>query len=145
MKRLLLCVLMLMAAVVSAQAAGPAPVTVSQARIRWLPGDLPMAGYFRITSHAPGPLYLVGADSPAFGMAMLHRSVEDAGVSRMEHVDRVTLNPAQTVVFAPGGYHLMLMQRKQDVRTGQAVPLTLRFSNGETITTRFRVVGIEDE
>jgi copper(I)-binding protein len=39
----------------------------------------------------------------------------------------------------------MLMQRKQDVRTGQAVPLTLRFSNGETITTRFRVVGIEDE
>jgi copper(I)-binding protein len=142
MRRLLPGVLVLLAAIGSALAAGP-PVTVSQARVRWLPGDLPMAGYFRITSHATSPLYLVGATSPAFGEVMLHHSVEEAGVSRMEHVDSVTLNPAQTVAFSPGGYHLMLMQRRQDLHAGQEVPVTLRFSDGETLTARFRVVGAQ--
>jgi copper(I)-binding protein len=142
MRRFLISVLLLAAGMVVAYP-GPAPVTVSQARIRWLPGDLPMAGYFRITSHATSPLYLVGATSPAFAELMLHRSIEEAGTSRMEHVDRVTLNPAQTVEFAPGGYHLMLMQRKQDVHAGQEVPVTLRFSDGETLTARFKVVGAQ--
>jgi copper(I)-binding protein len=142
MRRFLISVLLLAAGMVVAYP-GPAPVTVSQARIRWLPGDLPMAGYFRITSHATSPLYLVGATSPAFAELMLHRSIEEAGTSRMEHVDRVALNPAQTVEFAPGGYHLMLMQRKQDVHAGQEVPVTLRFSDGETLTARFKVVGAQ--
>jgi copper(I)-binding protein len=144
MRRFLLGLLLLAAGLLAAHA-GPAPVTVSQARIRWLPGNLPMAGYFRMTSHATGPLYLVGAASPAFGEVMLHRSIEEAGISRMEPVDRVTLNAAQTVGFAPGGYHLMLMQRKQDVNAGQEVPVTLRFSNGETLTARFKVVGVQDK
>jgi copper(I)-binding protein len=142
MRRFLLSVLLLATGMVAAHA-GPAPLTVSQARIRWLPGDLPMAGYFRITSHAMRPLYLVGATSPAFGALMLHRSMEEAGISRMEPVDRVTLNPEQTVEFAPGGYHLMLMQRKQDVHAGQELPVTLRFSDGEIFTARFKLVGVQ--
>lgn len=144
MKRFLLGLLVLASASVAVQAGSP-PVSVSQALLRWLPGDLPMAGYFRITSHATSPLSLVGATSPAFGEVMLHRSVEEAGVSHMEHVDHVTLNPGQTVSFAPGGYHLMLMQRRQDVQAGQEVPMTLRFSDGETVTTSFRVVGAQGQ
>ena len=135
---------MLVAGSVASHAAPP-PVSVTEAKLRWLPGDLPMAGYFRITSHAKSPMYLVGATSPAFGEVMLHRSVEEAGVSRMEPVDRVTLNPGQTVGFVPGGYHLMLMQRRQDVHTGQEVPVTLRFSDGATVTARFRVVGVQGQ
>jgi hypothetical protein len=143
MKRFAHSVLLL--AALTAAYASPPPVTVSQAYIRWLPGDLPMAGYFLITSHAASPLYLVGATSPAFGAVMLHRSVEQGGVSHMEHVDRVTLEPAGTVEFAPGGYHLMLMQRMQDMHAGQEVPVTLRFSDGETVTARFKVVGAQGE
>lgn len=143
MKRFVLSVVLLTA--LMAAYASPPPVTVSRAHIRWLPGDLPMAGYFRITSHAASPLYLVGATSTAFGAVMLHRSVEEGGVSHMEHVDRVTLEPAGTVEFAPGGYHLMLMQRMQDMHAGQEVPVTLRFSDGETLTAQFRVVGAQGE
>jgi hypothetical protein len=147
MRRILFGVLVLVSGIVAAQTAqtAPPPVTVSQARVRWLPGDLPMAGYFEITSHATRPLRLVGATSPAFGMVMLHRSVEEAGVSHMEHVDGVTLDPARSVMFAPGGYHLMLMQRRQDVHAGQEVPITLRFSDGATLTVRFRVAGVEGQ
>jgi copper(I)-binding protein len=144
MRRLLLGVLALAAGIVAVYA-GPPPVSITQARVRWLPGDLPMAGYFRITSHADSPLYLVGASSPAFAAVMMHRSVEKGGVSYMEPVERLTLNPAQSVDFAPGGYHLMLMQHRQEVHAGQEVPVTLRFSDGETFTSRFRVVGVQDQ
>jgi copper(I)-binding protein len=125
--------------------AGQPPVSVTDARVRWLPGDLPMAGYFVIISHATGPLRLVGAASPAFDDVMLHRSVEEAGMAHMAHVDGVDLVPGQAFAFAPGGYHLMLMHSTQDVHVGADVPVTLRFSNSQTLTVRFRVVGAQGE
>jgi copper(I)-binding protein len=125
--------------------AGQPPVSINDARIRWLPGDLPMAGYFVITSHAPGPLRLTGATSPAFGHVMLHRSVEKAGVERMVHVDGVGLAPGESVTFAPGGYHLMLMHRMQALHVGEEVPVTLSFSDGQTIVVRFRITGAKGE
>jgi periplasmic copper chaperone A len=120
-------------------------VSVSDARMRWLPGDLPMAGYFVITSHASGPLRLVGAASPAFGGVMVHRSVEEAGVARMVHVDGVDLTPGQSVAFAPGSYHLMLMDRTRDLHAGEEVPVTLRFGDGQTLVVDFRVTGVQGE
>jgi copper(I)-binding protein len=125
--------------------AGQPPVSVSDARMRWLPGDLPMAGYFVITSHAPGQLRLVGAASPAFGDVMVHRSIEEAGVARMAHVDGVDLAPDQSVAFAPGGYHLMLIGRTQELHAGEEVPVTLRFNDGQTLVVNFRVTGAQDE
>ena len=143
MKRVLFSVVMLGMAMVAC--AGQPPVSVSDARIRWLPGDLPMAGYFVITSQASGPLRLVGAASPAFGGVMVHRSLEKDGMARMEHVDGVDLAPGQPVAFAPGGYHLMLMNRTRDLHTGEEVPVTLQFGDGQTLVVSFRVTGVQGE
>jgi copper(I)-binding protein len=131
--------------IVVAAHAGQPPVSVSDARMRWLPGDLPMAGYFVITSHAPGPLRLTGATSPAFGHVMLHRSIEEDGEQRMVHVEGVDLAPDESVAFAPGGYHLMLMHRTRALSEGEEVPVTLSFSDGQTIVVRFRVTGAQGE
>ena len=143
MRRLLFSLFVL--GMVMAAHAGPPPVSVSDARVRWLPGDLPMAGYFVITSHASGSLRLTGASSPAFGHVMLHRSVDEAGVARMAHVDGVDLAPGQPVAFAPGGYHLMLMHRTQALQAGETVPVILHFSDGETLAVSFRVAGAQGE
>jgi periplasmic copper chaperone A len=143
MRRILFSLFVL--GIVMAAHAGPPPVSVSDARVRWLPGELPMAGYFVITSHAPGPLRLTGASSPAFGHVMLHRSVEEAGVTHMAHVDGVDLAPGQSVTFAPGGYHLMLMHRTRDLQMGEAVPVILSFRNGQTLAVSFRVTGAQGE
>jgi len=143
MKRMLFTIVML-GMVVTAHAGQP-PVSVSDARMRWLPGDLPMAGYFVITSNAPGRLRLLGAASPAFGDVMVHRSLEESGVTHMAHVDGVDLNPGQSVAFAPGGYHLMLMGRTQELHAGEEVPVTLRFNDDQTLVVNFRVTGAQDE
>jgi copper(I)-binding protein len=125
--------------------AGPPPVSVSDARVRWLPGSLPKAGYFSLTSHASKPLRLVGATSPAFAAVMLHQSVEEAGVAHMVGVDAVTLDPGHSIAFSPGGYHLMLMDSKQTLHIGDEVPITLRFSDGQTLEAPFKVVGAKGE
>jgi hypothetical protein len=143
MKRALFFALLL--AVTMVAQAGPPPVAISDARIRWLPGELPMAGYFSITSHASTPLMLVGAASPAFGHVMLHRSLHEGSVARMVHVEGVDLAPDQTVVFEPGGYHLMLMHRKNALQPGEEVPVTLRFGDGDTLEVPFRVEGAQGE
>ncbi len=144
MRRLLLVLLLVLGSVMVAQG-GPSPASVGDARMRWLPGELPLAGYFSITSQASTPLHLVGASSPAFGDVMLHRSVEEGGMQRMVHVDGLDLAPGQTLVFAPGGYHLMLMDRKQDLHPGDQVPVTLRFGDGQTLEVPFRVEGAQGE
>jgi copper(I)-binding protein len=143
MKRTLLPALLLTITMVAQ--AGPPLASIGDARIRWLPGELPMAGYFSITSHASTPLQLVGAASHAFGQVMLHRSLHDGGVARMVPVEGVDLAPGRTVVFEPGGYHLMLIHRKKTLRPGDEVPVTLRFGNGETLKVPFRVEGAQGE
>jgi len=143
MRRALLFALLLGITMVAQ--AGPPPAAVSDARIRWLPGELPMAGYFSITSHASGPSKLVGATSPDFGHVMLHRSVHKGGMARMVHVDGVDLAPGQTVTFEPGSYHLMLMHRQKPLQPGEKVPVILRFGDGETLEVPFRVEGAQGE
>jgi len=39
----------------------------------------------------------------------------------------------------------MLMQPRQDLHTGEEVPVTLRFSDDRTVTVGFRVMGAQDE
>ena len=143
MRRVLYFIVML--GMVMTAHAGQPLVSVDDARMRWLPGDLPMAGYFVITSHAPGTLRLLGAASPAFGDVMVHRSLEEGGVARMVHVDGVDLIPGVSVTFAPGGYHLMLMGRAQELHVGEEVPVTLRFNDDQTLVVNFRVTGAQDE
>jgi copper(I)-binding protein len=143
MRRILFAVLLL--GIVISGHTEPPPVSVSDARVRWLPGSLPMAGYFSLTSHASEPLRLVGATSPAFSEVMLHQSVEEVGVAHMVGVNAVTLAPGQSVAFSPGGYHLMLMDRKQTLQVGDEVPITLRFSDGQTLEAPFKVVGTKGE
>src|SRR3546814_3055225 len=112
---------------------------VEDAWIRMLPGDLPAAGYFALRNRSDAARDLTGTDSPAFAMAMRHRSSEQNGQSQMQHVGTVTLAPQGTVRFAPRGYHLMLMGAKHPLAVGERVPVTLSFSDGSSVTVEFVV------
>lgn len=82
---------------------------------------------------------LTGASSPAFDMVMLHKSMHMNGQASMMMVDKVDVAPGKTVSFAPGGYHLMLMHRKEDLKEGDKVMIKMDFSNGQKMDVQFRV------
>jgi len=115
-------------------------ISVRDARLRWLPGNRPLAGYFALDNAGQRPVRLVGAASPAFARVMLHRSTHRDGVAHMEHVDGVDVAPGKTLRFAPGGYHLMLMKRRHRLGPGDSVSVTLHFADGHQLTATFKVV-----
>lgn len=118
--------------------AGTTPhVSASQAWIRVLPGALPAGAYALLRNDGDKPIALTGADSAAYGMAMLHRSSETGGTSRMAMVDAMPIPAHGTQALAPGGYHLMLMDAKHPVQPGDTVRITLKFSDGSTLPVDF--------
>ena len=124
----------------AAIAAGPPPgVAVHGPWMRSVIPSRPAAGYFTLTNDSASALSLVGASSPGCGVLMLHKSMNMGGQEMMAMVKSIPLPPHGKVVFAPGGYHLMCMQPTAAVKPGGGVPVTLRFANGETITTTFPV------
>jgi len=119
-----------------------AELSVSHAWIRFLPGKLPLAGYVQVTNQGKKPVTLVAASSPAFGTVQFHRSVNRDGMDRMIHLKSLKIAAGQTLKFAPGGYHLMLMGRKRALKPGQHVAITVKFADGTSQTIDFVVKGV---
>jgi len=104
------------------------------------PGVRSLAGYLTIKNHGPTDVDLVAATSPAFGNVMIHETSIVDGMARMEHRSMVTIVAGGEAQFTPGGLHLMLMQPKEPTQTGEALPITLRFSDGSELPVLFPVM-----
>ena len=113
--------------------AASSTLSVDGGWVRWLPGNLPAAGYLTITNNGDKNVDLVETSSPDYGMAMLHVTVTEGSTSKMEMVDKLTVPAHQKVVFEPGHYHLMLEEPKHKLAPGDTIKLELKFSNGDTI------------
>ena len=122
-----------------------AGMAVQDAWMRMLIPSRPAAGYFVLRNDGDAPRQLVGAQSPACGGLMLHRSLKEGGQDRMEMVKSVEVPAHGTVRFAPGGFHLMCMSPTAAVKPGGDVPITLRFANGASVTASFAVKGATGE
>jgi copper(I)-binding protein len=137
--RVIAAALMLGTASISLADSPKLAVSVTNARIRLLPGDLPLAGYFDLHNDGKQTVTLTGASSPAFHMVHLHLSEEKNGTSTMVMVEGIEIKSGATLHVAPGGYHLMLMQRTRPLHAGDRVPITLKFRDGQTTRTMFDV------
>lgn len=126
-----------LAGILPVQAKDSAAVRVSGAWIRVLPGSLPNAGYAVLHNDSGKTVDLVAADSPAYGRIMLHKSVETGGMSRMLPVKQLAIPAHGQVALAPGGYHLMLMQRVVPVKPGMHVKIRLHFADGSVLEGDF--------
>jgi copper(I)-binding protein len=68
---------------------------------------------------------LLSATSPVAGVVEIHEMVMDGKVMKMNAVPSLDLPAGKAVELTPGGYHVMLMDLKQQVKEGDEVPLTL--------------------
>lgn len=124
----------------AAFAASPAGVHVERAWIRWLPANLPVAGYAVIVNDSDAGLSLTGASSPAYRMVMLHHSRLAHSDSTMEMVASLDIPAHGRVTLAPGAYHLMLSGATRAIKPGDKVQVTLEFAGGETLQADFSVL-----
>lgn len=122
----------------AAQAAGAA-LSAQNAWVRWLPNDLPAAGYVTLRNDGDQSVDLVDISSDDYAMVMLHQTVSNGSTQQMVMVHKATVPAHGTLAIAPGGYHLMLEHAKHKVAPGDTVHMKLKFSDGTTLDTPFAV------
>lgn len=100
------------------------------------PGVDRMAAYVTLRNGGSEDCVITGASSPAFGSAMLHRTVTEDGVSRMRPLGQLSLAAGGSLDFAPGGRHIMLLGPVAPLTA--TVPVTLHHEQGE-VTALFEI------
>ena len=118
MKRSLILISALLALGAQAQ------TTVKDPWVRGTVAGQKATGMFaQVTSASGGKL--VSATSPVAGVVEIHEMVMDGSVMKMRAVTALELPAGKAVELKPGGYHVMLMDLKQDLKAGESVPVTL--------------------
>ena len=87
MKKITVLIGTLLGTLLGASFAHAATLSVSDCWIRSMPSNLPSSGYFVVANNGDAPAKLVGAETPAFGMAMLHKSENNGSTATMSHVE----------------------------------------------------------
>jgi len=117
-----------------------AGVSVRDAWIRQTPpGMSVMAGYMALRNNTSRPQVLVAASSFGFESAMIHRTIVKGGMTGMEHAPQIELLPNASLLFKPGGHHLMLLNPKRTLRAGDRVDITLEFRGGLALPVAYEV------
>lgn len=115
-------------------------IEVQDPWIRYIPGDRPMAGYLVIENDGDTDRRLVDVTSTTFGAVHIHKTVERDGEMSMQPVESITVPAGGRAALQPGGYHLMLMQRRSQIEVGDEVSMTLEFSDGGSQDVVFAVM-----
>jgi periplasmic copper chaperone A len=79
-----------------------------------------------------------GSDTTAMGMGS-DTTAAGSGAMTMQPVDSVPLPAGEPVSFAPGGYHLMLLDLAEPLTVGETIEITLTFEKAGTQTVAAEV------
>jgi periplasmic copper chaperone A len=146
LKRILLGVVVVLAGASASQAADvkAGDLVISQAWSRATPGGAKIgAGYLTIENKGSVPDRLVAISGDIAGEIEVHEMAVKDGVMTMRPVGNgLTIEPGKTVTFAPGGYHLMMMDLKSPLKQGDKLPLTLEFEKAGKVAVIFDVEAV---
>lgn len=109
-------------------------VTVTGA---WIPQPASdtSAMFGMVTNSGSEAVKITGGSAPDVGMVQVHEFVKEGNKEIMQEVPGGLEVPAGgSVELKPGSYHVMLMKVSADWKVGDQVPVTLDFSNGESVT-----------
>jgi periplasmic copper chaperone A len=100
------------------------PVTVSEG------SRVHSAAYFTLRNLGSEPVRLLAAESDVAARTEVHETRLEDGVMRMRARDDVEIPAGESLLFEPGGLHVMLMEVRQDLVAGDSLALVLRFDDG---------------
>ncbi|MDO5059661.1 MAG: copper chaperone PCu(A)C [Neisseria sp.] len=83
---------------------------------------------------------LQSVETPAAKKAEIHEHIHEDGMMKMrEKTGGLPLAKGQTLELKPGGYHIMLMGLKQELKAGNSFPVTLKFKRSGKQTVNVTV------
>tara|TARA_R100000306_G_C4382225_1_gene146057 strand:- start:7893 stop:8801 length:909 start_codon:yes stop_codon:yes gene_type:complete len=107
-----------------------AQVTVDEPWVRaTVPQQQATGAFMRLSAQTDSAL--VQAESPAAEHVEIHEMTMDKDIMTMRQIPRLALPAGQTVALKPGGFHIMLINLKEQAREGEHIPLTLTFEHAD--------------
>ena len=97
------------------------------------------AAYLTIVNKGSATDKLTSAESDVAETVQIHQTVMENNVMSMSPVDSIEVPANGKVELKPGGYHIMLVGLKQDLKIGDQIQLTLVFEKAGRIQVDFEV------
>ena len=98
------------------------------------PGAKVGAAYLEISASAEGGDKLIGASAEGIaGRVEIHTHEHAGDVMKMRQLDALPIEAGKSVVFAPAGHHLMLLDLVRPLEEGDLIALTLNFEKAGAI------------
>lgn len=101
--------------------------------------DNPGAAYFSLANSSDKPAEIAAVDVAGAGMAMLHETMQMDGYSTMNEMKSPAIQPGETLVFAPGGKHVMVYKLPEALKPGATVEMTITFADGDKLSAPLAV------
>jgi periplasmic copper chaperone A len=100
------------------------------------PSQTITAAYMTIENHSGGDISLRSASTEVAQTVELHKMELVDGMMKMHRVKTIDIPAGGTAELKPGGYHLMVIGLKKELKQGDKVTITLEFSGDlrKTIT-----------
>ncbi len=100
-------------------------------------------GYMTITNTGTAPDRLIGGATGISSSFEVHEMSMDGGVMRMRMLDKgLEIKPGETVTLKPGGYHVMFMGLKEQLKQGESFKGTLTFEKAGKVEVEYKIEGI---
>ena len=92
------------------------------------------AVYFLVQNHSASADELVGVTSDIAEAVEMHESKMDGDVMQMKQVMSIPVKGKESIEFAPGGLHVMLIGLRQELKVGDEFQITLQFQGQGDLT-----------
>lgn len=120
------------------------PLAIESAWLREPPPGRPMlALYMNLRNTGAAPLRLIGVRVDGSEGAGIHQSLVEDGMMRMRDVETLEIAPGASILFEPGGYHVMVFGVTAAPRAGTGLGFCLRLEGGaeQCGTARVKALG----
>ena len=123
--------LLLSAAIPFASFAVETKLTVNDPYVSLVPPNSQVSAAFMVIKNAGSTdRKLVKAESPVAKTVELHSHTNENGVMKMREVKSIDIKANGQAELKPGGYHIMLINIRQALKEGEAIPIALTFDDG---------------
>jgi periplasmic copper chaperone A len=112
--------------------ASDSELSIDDPYVRLVPAGIKTTGAFMVIRNAGAKdISLVEAESPVAQTVQLHTHINEDGVMKMRQVPSIDAKAKAQVELKPGSYHIMLIDLNKELKEGDLVPITLKFSDGQ--------------
>ena len=114
-------------------------IKIENAWVRPAGKGMNSALYFNIASTNGKADVLYKVASPAAELVQMHETIDQNGLAEMKRVKSVSIPANILVEFKPGGYHVMLINLKRDLKAGEKISFVFYFKKAGKIRIQAEV------